>query len=68
MAHRLVHDTAFAIASALTEKMSYKLVEAEQVAFHRMCYEVCKMAIERHDEQWDREGERVRGRGSDERG
>lgn len=55
MASRLVHDTAWAIASALTEKLDYKLVPAERGAFHRLAYETCKAAILRHDAQRDRE-------------
>jgi hypothetical protein len=61
MAHRLVHDTAFAIASALTEKMECKLGPAEQQAFHRLVYETCKAAIEQHDVKRDREAERANG-------
>lgn len=59
MAHRLVHDTAFAIASALTEKMECKLVAAERQTFHRLVYETCKAAIEQYDVQRDREAERI---------
>jgi hypothetical protein len=59
MAVRLIHDTAFAIASALTEKMEYKLVPAEQAAFHRMVYETCKAAITQFDVQRQRQQERV---------
>jgi hypothetical protein len=58
---RPIHDTAFAIASALTEKMSYKLVDAEREGFHRMVYETCKSALERYEKQREREAERVRG-------
>ena len=59
---RHIHDTAFAIVSALTEKMDYKLVDAEKQAFHRMVYEVSKAAIERYEKQKEREAERLRGR------
>jgi hypothetical protein len=59
MSNRLAHDTAFAIASALTEKMDCKLVPAEREAFHRMVYETSKSAIVRHDAQRNREAERV---------
>jgi hypothetical protein len=65
MAARLTHDTAFAIASALTEMMEYKLVPAEQVAFHRLVYETCKTAIARHDAQRDLEQERVATNGQE---
>lgn len=58
MASRLIHDTAFGIASALTQKMEYKLVPAEQEAFHRLVYETCKSAIQRYDVQKAREAER----------
>jgi hypothetical protein len=61
MAPRIVHDTAFAIASALTEKMEYKLVPAEQQAFHRLVFETCKAAIEQYEVQKDREAEWVAG-------
>ena len=61
MAGRLIHDTAFAIASALTEKMDYKLVPAEQQAFHRLVYETCKAAIQQHDAERDREEKRLQG-------
>src|ERR1019366_8652672 len=63
MAERLIHDTAFAIASALTEKMDYKLGPAEQQAFHRLAYETCKAAIRQHEMARDREAKRVQGRG-----
>lgn len=63
MTHRLVHDTAFAIASALTEKMEYKLVPAEQQSFHRLVYETCKAGIEQYEVQRDREAEMVKGTG-----
>jgi hypothetical protein len=62
MAERQIHDTAYAIASALTERMDYKLVPAEQQAFHRLVYETCKAAIQRHDSRRDREAKRVQGR------
>lgn len=55
MASRLVHDTAFTIASALTERMDYKLVPAELAAFHRLVYEISKAAIMQHDARRDRE-------------
>ena len=61
MAERLIHDTAFAIASALTEKMDYKLGPAEQQAFHRLVYETSKMTIRQHDVARDREAKRVEG-------
>ncbi len=62
MAKRLIHDTAFAIASELTTKMNCKLVPAaEQQAFHRLVYETCKAAIQQHDTKRDRETERVHG-------
>jgi hypothetical protein len=60
MAHRLVHDTAFAIASALTEKMERKLAPPEQQAFHRLVYETCKAALAQYDLQRDRETERLK--------
>ena len=64
---RLCHDTSFAIASELTEKMAYKLHEAEQQAFHRLVYETCKAAIAEHDAKRDRESERVAGTGENSR-
>jgi hypothetical protein len=60
MSIRPIHDTAFAIASALTEKMSYKLVDAEREGFHRLCYETAKSAITDYEKQREREVERVR--------
>jgi len=45
MTVRPIHDVAFAIASALTEKMEYKLVDAEREGFHRLCYETAKTAL-----------------------
>jgi thiamine kinase-like enzyme len=68
MAKRLTHDTAFAIASELTKKMDCKLVtEVEPQEFHRLVYETCKAAIERHDTKRDREMKRVHdlNRGAD---
>jgi hypothetical protein len=66
MADRLIHDTAFALASALTEKMDYKLGPAEQQVFHRLVYETCKAAIRQHDVARNRETKRVEGdKGSD---
>ena len=59
MAERLIHDTAYAIASALTEKMDYKLRPAEQQVFHRLVYEACKAALRQHDVARDREAKRV---------
>lgn len=53
---------AGSIASALTEKLERKLDCGEQQAFHRLCYEVAKAAIERHDTQLDRVAETVRGK------
>jgi hypothetical protein len=61
MTGRQIHDTAFAIASALTGKMNYKLVPAEQEAFHRLVYETCKAAIKQHDTTRDREAQRLQG-------
>jgi hypothetical protein len=61
MSGRLTHDTAFAIASALTEKLDYKLAPAEQQAFHRLVYETCKAAIAQHDTTRDREAQRLQG-------
>ena len=60
MGSRIVHDTAFTIASALTEKMDYKLVPAEREAFHRLVYETSKAAILRHDAQRDQEADRLK--------
>jgi hypothetical protein len=54
---RLAHDTAFSFASALTEKMDYRLADGEQQAFHRLVYDTCKGAIERHDVLKGRERE-----------
>lgn len=59
MGNRLVHDTAFALATALTEKMDYKLLPAERTAFHRLVYETSKAALLRHDLQRDREADRL---------
>ena len=59
MANRFLHDTAFAIATALTERMNYKLVPAEREAFYRLAYETSKAAILRHDASRHREAERV---------
>jgi hypothetical protein len=61
MAGRQIHDTAYVIASALTEKMDYKLGPAEQEAFHRLVYETCKTAITQHDTMRDREAQRLQG-------
>jgi hypothetical protein len=61
MAGRLIHDTAFAIASALTKQMDYKLLAAEQQAFHEFVYETCKAAIAQHDAARDREAQRLQG-------
>ena len=61
MTVRPIHDVAFAIAAALTEKMSYKLVDAERQDFHRLCYETAKTAITQYEKQREREAERVRG-------
>lgn len=61
MAGRLIHDTAFAIASALTEKMDHKLLPGEQQAFHHLVYETCKAAIQQHESKRDRENQRVQG-------
>jgi hypothetical protein len=60
MSGRLIHDTAFAIASELTAKMPYK-GPGEQQAFHRLVYETCKAAIERHEVLQDREKQRMQG-------
>ena len=61
MADRQIHDTAYKIASALTEAMNYKLEEPEQHAFHQLVYETCKAAIKQHDAARDRETERLQG-------
>jgi hypothetical protein len=61
MADRQIHDTAYKIASALTETMNYKLGEAEQHAFHQLVYQTCKAAIKQHDTERDRETQRLRG-------
>jgi uncharacterized protein YecA (UPF0149 family) len=61
MTIRLIHDTAFKIASVLSEKMSYKLVAAELEQFHRIVYETCKAGIEHYERQKERENEKVRG-------
>jgi hypothetical protein len=58
---RQINDTAYKIASALTETMNYKLEEAEQHAFHKLVYETCKAAIKQHDAVRDRETERLQG-------
>jgi hypothetical protein len=44
-APRPIHDVAFAIASALTEKMKYKLVDAKRQSFHRVVRETAKTAL-----------------------
>lgn len=61
MADRQIHDTAFKIASALTDTMNGKLEPAEQRAFHHFVYETCKAAIKQHDTDRDRETQRLQG-------
>ena len=56
---RQIHDTAFAIASALTEKMDYKLVDAEEQTLYKLVHEARKAAITDHEAK--REAERVGG-------
>jgi hypothetical protein len=60
---RAAHDTAFSIASALTEKMNGKLPPADLRPFHEMVYQVRKAAIEQHDAKRDRGRDRVEGYG-----
>jgi hypothetical protein len=63
---RPIHDVA--IASVLTEKMEYKLVDAEREGFHRLCYETAKTALTAYEKQREREIERVRGNADANRG
>lgn len=57
---RLRHDTAFVIASVLTQKMAWKLESQEREAFHELVYQTCKGAIADYDRKRDLEERRLR--------
>lgn len=61
MVVRPIHDVAFAIASALTEKMERRLQDGELPSFHEMVYQTAKTALTNYEKQREREGARVRG-------